>query len=341
MYGGVWRNYRLFIPSAYTSGTNFPLVFNFHGYTSTALEQQLYSQFDDVADTGNFFVCYPNGLNNSWNIVGGPPDDPGFTDTLITIFHSAYNINLNRVYATGLSNGGFFSNLLACQMSDKIAAIAPVAGTNVNLIQNSCNPGRMVPVLYIHGTADAVVDYNGTAGYVSVADLMQLWSNHNGCDMMTDTVSVPNISLTDQCTAEIISWRNCDSSKQVIHYRVIGGGHSWPGAPVNINVTNQDFNASGVIWNFFNQFSLATAVTEIEREKIKCYPNPFTDEINIELPQVRSTVMLYSADGRMIQKEQNASGKIKWAANEIPHGIYYLRITNENSVYTIPVIRTK
>jgi polyhydroxybutyrate depolymerase len=338
-YGGQWRNYRLFIPSGYAIGTSLPLVFNFHGYGSNAIEQELYTQFDIVADTGNFLVCYPNGINNSWNIIGGTPDDAGFTNTLIDIFHSEYNINLNRVYATGLSNGGFFSNYLACFMSDKIAAIAPVAGTNIVTIQNSCNPGRLVPILYIHGTADGTVDYNGTVAYVSASTLLNFWANHNGCDNIPDTSKVTNISTTDLCTAEVIRWPDCDSNKQVVHYRIINGGHTWPGAPVNIGVTNNDFNASGVIWNFFNQYSLLSGVNEIRKSTVTVFPNPFTTEINVELdPAKQYSIQLFTAEGRQIMSYEKVKEKILINGKNLAAGYYFLKLNTSESVTVIPLI---
>lgn len=338
LFDGVWRNYRLFLPTGFNANTTLPLVFNFHGYGSNALEQELYTQFDLVADTGNFLVCYPNGLNNSWNVLGGAPDDVGFTDSLITVLHSEYNIDMNRVYATGLSNGGFFSNLIACQIPDKITAIAPVAGTNTSAVQSACNPSRKVPILYIHGTNDAIVQYNGTVGYVSANALMQLWSVNNSCEE-ADTVAVPNISTTDFCTAEIITWRDCDSNKQVVHYRVIDGGHTWPGAPLAIGVTNQDFNASGVIWNFFNQFSLATGINETEKSAINVFPNPFTSELTINLPGTNCTVEIYSVDGRLMEKRGNVSERIIIDGKKFLTGFYLIRITTTTSAYTIPVVR--
>ena len=201
-YEGLWRNYRLFLPTGFNSSIQHPLVFNFHGYGSNAYEQEIYSGFDGIADTANVVVCYPNGINNSWNAINRSPDDVRLIDTLITVIHYSYNINLNRVYATGMSNGGFMCNYLACELSQRLAAIAPVAGTNSISVQSNCVPSRHVPVLYIHGTADATVNYLGTPLFVSAAELMELWSNSNRCSTETDTSTLADISSSDQCTAE-------------------------------------------------------------------------------------------------------------------------------------------
>ena len=169
---------------------------------------------------------------------------------------------------------------------------------------------------------------------------MQLWSGQNGCSIVTDTVAVPNNSITDGCTAEIINWRDCDSSKHVVHYRIIGGGHTWPGAPVNIGITNHDFNASGVIWNFFNQYTMATAVHETQRDALKVYPNPFNSKITFVLPPGKCKVELYTSAGNIIIST-NAIEKFNFDGGNLKAGYYFAKITTPISVYTIPVIRSK
>ena len=95
-YEGLWINYRLFLPAGFNTSTQYPLVFNLHGYGSNAYEQKIYSGFDVIADTAKVVVCYPNGINKSWNAFDRSPDDAGIIDTLITLLHSDYNINLNQ-----------------------------------------------------------------------------------------------------------------------------------------------------------------------------------------------------------------------------------------------------
>jgi polyhydroxybutyrate depolymerase len=337
-FEGAWRNYRIHLPPGFNAGHSLPLVFNFHGLGSNALEQELYTEFDNVSDTGNFLVCYPNGLNNSWNILSGFPNDPGFVDTLISIFNSQYNINIDRVYATGLSNGAFLSNLLACQMSNKIAAIAPVAGTNANIIQANCVPARMTPVLYIHGTADGVVDYNGTTTYSSAAALLQLYASRNNCGT-TDTVAVPNTDSTDGCTADIITWHGCDSNKLVIHYRINNGGHTWPDGLVNIGVTNRDFNASGVIWDFFNRVASVTGTEEIPVKSASVFPNPFSKKFTIDTILEDYSASVYSSDGRLVYGQKKLSGKTVIDLPGTVEGLYVLKINSDRLSETYRIVR--
>ena len=133
--GGMYRNYRIYIPSIYTGTAARPLIINMHGYTSNALQQQFYSNFEPIADTANFLMVYPNGTFTGtvqfWNagISSAGVNDISFLSNLIDSLKAQYNIDLNRVYSTGMSNGGFMSHTLACELSNRITAIASVTGS--------------------------------------------------------------------------------------------------------------------------------------------------------------------------------------------------------------------
>jgi polyhydroxybutyrate depolymerase len=342
IHNGVWRNYRLFLPSGFSASDQLPLVFNLHGYTSNALEQELYTSFNSVADSAKVVVCHPNGLNNSWNVIGAPGiDDVGFIDALITLFYNQYSINLNRVYSTGLSNGGFMSSLLACTLSGRIAAIAPVAGTNFATIQNTCSPGRKVPVLYIHGTNDPVVNYSGAANYASAVDFSNLWSSINNCSALSDTFQLPDVSISDSCTAERITWLNCDSSKNVIHYRILNGGHTWPGAFFPIGITNQDFNASKIIWEFFSQNSLNTYVEDNpESKKISISPNPFSQFTEINLPYaIESGINIFSVDGRLLKSMHHTEKYFRVDLDDLKPGFYLMNVYYQKSIEAFRILK--
>jgi len=145
------RSYIIYIPESYTGDDPVPVVLNFHGYTSNAQDQMGYGDFRTVADQENFLVVHPQGTidpssgqtfwNAQWFLDG--VDDIGFVSALIDSLAGEYNIDLSRVYSTGMSNGGFLSHTLACELSDKIAAIASVTGS-MTIIQTSltCNPAN-------------------------------------------------------------------------------------------------------------------------------------------------------------------------------------------------------
>ena len=134
--GGLTREYLLYVPAVYTGATAVPLIINLHGYTSSNVAQEFYGDFRPIADTANFLIVHPNGTiddqgNRFWNTFGGNStvDDVGFIAQLIDSLRAVYNIDPNRIYATGMSNGGFMSYQLACDLNNRIAAIASVTGS--------------------------------------------------------------------------------------------------------------------------------------------------------------------------------------------------------------------
>ncbi len=177
---------------------------------------------------------------------------------MIDTLSNHYNIDLERIYACGYSNGGFMSYKLACQLSHRIAAIASVGGVISSNTAANCNPLRAMPVLHIHGTKDPWIPINGTTGCNSVDQTLNYWTDFNNCTE-SDTIILQDLDQTDGCTTEKISYTNCRYNSNVIYYKVINGGHTWPGADppgYPAGNTNQDFNASVEIWNFFKDHQL-------------------------------------------------------------------------------------
>ena len=340
MYDGTVRNYRLYIPSGYSSAGSFPLVFNLHGYTSNAEQQEFYSEMNVVAEANNFLVCYPNGIGNAWNVnwnFGSTADDVGFISALIDALADDYAINLSRVYSCGMSNGGFMSYRLACELNDRIAAIASVTGSMVP--GYVCTPGKPVPVLEIHGTADLTVPYNGLAGLcINIDDVVAFWANNNNCEANPDTIAIENSSTLDLCTATRYDFNECENSK-VSLIKINGGAHTWPGASFILGTTNQDISASEEIWAFFNQFELGGFATPARERNIEnelvIYPNPAGDFIQLNAGD--------SFSGGYFEITNNFSqriiqGKLTEAAQslQVGHlqpGIYYLTV-RKNGLHT-------
>src|SRR5262249_25082621 len=136
-----------------------------HGGGGHASSMPKFSGFDNLArDPHNLFiVAYPESLNKSWNDSRGlsPADDVAFVRALIDRLEDELPVDPHRIYATGISNGGFFSNRLACDLSDKLAAIASVAATMPTTLPESCHPLRPISVLYMNGTKDPLVPIGG------------------------------------------------------------------------------------------------------------------------------------------------------------------------------------
>jgi len=264
-FEGHQRNYKLFLPHNYSITNKLPLVIYLHSYGWTAQQGMNYTSLNQIADTSDFIVAYPSAIPN-WNSgVGDNPDFPtpnvddvAFINALIDTLNNHYSIDLERVYACGYSNGGFMSHKLACLLSNRIAAIASVGGViSTNTLAN-CNPLRAMPVLQIHGTKDPWVPFSGNMGWNSADQTVNYWTDFNHC-FSADTMFLSDIDTTDGCNVEKISYSNSTTKNKVIYYKVINGGHTWPGAgPAGYPTgnTNQDFNANVVIWNFFKDFKL-------------------------------------------------------------------------------------
>jgi polyhydroxybutyrate depolymerase len=297
----------------------------------------------------------PNGTidaqgNRFWNNFLGNSnvDDVGFMRDLLNTLQANYNIDANRVYSTGMSNGGFMSYALACELNDRIAAIASVTGDMIQSKLNACNPARPVPVMEIHGTADDVVPYNGSAlnTFVAIPTLVAAWVDFNHCNAAPSITQVPNINTTDGCTAERQLYTGGDKGSTVEHYKITGGGHTWPGAAFNIGVTNQDFSACKEIWRFFRQYRLdqlsATNTPESIDPEWAAFPNPAQDHLVLLSKDQRPVqrIQVFDALGRLQQTlSPSAVGQIDLNTADWALGIYWVVIEQEGSVARVMAVK--
>jgi polyhydroxybutyrate depolymerase len=346
--GGLTRDYRVYIPAAYNANKAVPLLFNLHGYGSNNLEQDFYGNFKPIADTANFLMVLPNGTLDQqnkryWNnfLVSSTVDDVEFISNLLDTMISKYNIDINRVYSTGMSNGGFMSYALACGLSNRIAAIASVTGTMVTPNLNNCTPGRAVPVMQIHGTADNTVPYNGLpmSAFVPIETLVNTWVNKNGCNATPVITAVPNNSTTDGCTAERFLYENGIEGSTVEFYKITGGGHTWPGAAINVGVTNQDFSASFVIWRFLNKYKLNQFTTASQEpnqapESWRVFPNPGGQEITLRAQDAAASlnqVFVYDAVGKLQYHWMGApTNVLSMEVQSWPRGVYRIQLLDNH-----------
>jgi polyhydroxybutyrate depolymerase len=273
-YNGQTRSYILYTPANMPTGLR-PLVFNFHGYTNNMSFQMNYSEMNDVADVGKFYVVYPQGLPdqtgiNHWNAWLDPNDfdDVGFIDALLTYLLSTQQVDPARVYSCGFSNGGMFSYTLAGQLSNRFAAVASVAGAMTEAMVQSLNPTRPVPTFHIHGNLDPVVPFDGSPGQyptfgvlTSVAETLNFWNANNTCSTSASSQNMANTNLFDFCSANKLIYGNCNEHDNW-YIEITGGGHTWPGTtPLTITGnTCQDFDGSQEIWNFFSTITLPSYV---------------------------------------------------------------------------------
>jgi polyhydroxybutyrate depolymerase len=265
--GGVTRNYLLHSPANLPAGKSAPLVLVFHGGGGHDWNMPGFTHFDDLADQEGFYVAYPDALNRHWNDSRGESeaDDVGFTRELIAALERAHAIDPRRVYATGISNGGFFSNRLACDLGDKIAAIASVAATMPKPLAADCKPARPISVLYMQGTDDPLVPINGgTVGFVkgrgrgeniSLADSAKFWRSIDGLTRPPEVKDYPD-RTGDGTTIHRELWTGGKDDTEVDVYTVQGGGHTWPGGvqylpKLIVGKASQNLNATRTIWEFF------------------------------------------------------------------------------------------
>ena len=262
---GVDREFILYIPSTYDSTDAVPLMLNFHGWTMSASDQMNLSDMRTLSDSENFIIVYPQGVkfrnrpfgSTHWNVgswtTGSTSDDIGFVDKLIDHISVNYNIDLERIYACGYSNGGFFSHELACNLSNKIAAIGTVSANMSTRTRDNCNPSHPTPVVTVSGTNDNEVSYDGTnfEGQISHNEVLNYWINYNQTDETPIISNLPNIDTNDGSTVELHQYKNGNNDVEIEHFKVVDGGHDWPGT-----YGNMDIDANSIIWGFVSQFDI-------------------------------------------------------------------------------------
>jgi len=375
-HDSLLRSYLLYIPDSYDGSEYWPLVINMHGYSLYPEQQMRIRYMNEVADTGHFLIAYPLGTLFYCNSDIAPPSGPGwnngvpfdsilypekatddvaFIENLIDSISSDFLIDQARVYATGLSNGAVMSNVLGCELSDRIAAIALVGGTAHP--DRICDPIRPIPILQIHGTADPITNYeNGTANRIAVQAFLDFWIAQNGCVNSPIILALPDLVTNDNSTVELFKWTDC--LEEIVHFKVVDGGHTWPGdipLPPIAGPTNMDIHASSEIWKFFkrNPHPDPTGVEDKLPDdrvmNLKVYPNPFRENLQIMLNLKQSgfvQITLLNTFGQPVQSSKihdlyPGILQLKWMFNKtgLASGIYFLSVTfNGKRIVRSPVL---
>lgn len=273
-FEGNERIYEQVVPASYDDSAPVPVVLNWHGLGSSGVAQVGFSDYAALAEAEGFIVIAPTGLpspdgRNSWELASDQDpdrDDLAFANEVLDRVIETLCVDDARVYTTGMSNGGYFSSVLVCEMSDRIAAAASVAALTH---ADDCDPQRTVPYIGFHGTDDEVVPYAG-GGESSLApgqivplfelkilDEFTEFAVEAGCD------SEPVIAeLSDDVTS--FDFGNCADGVPMTFYEIKGAGHTWPGSAVSLalsealglGVTTDQISASQTSWDFFEQHSL-------------------------------------------------------------------------------------
>jgi polyhydroxybutyrate depolymerase len=263
--GGLTRTYYIHIPQSYNKQQAVPLMLAFHGSSATGKSLAQESHFNTIADAGGFIVVYPDGYQEQWADGRGttPPEQAGVNDVefvsdLIDKLTSELTVDKSRIYVTGMSNGGIFSERLACELAGKITAIASVSGTMAANTSQQCQPARPIPVMLFMGTNDTSVPFGGgevdrNQGLnLSADDTIQQWVTYNDCSttpMVTPAPPAPN----DGTSVLKSHYGSCKDHADVVLYTIEGGVHAWPGSGNTTQTSGQSsyLDASQVIWKFF------------------------------------------------------------------------------------------
>lgn len=253
--GGLTRAYSIHVPPSYDGKTPMAVVFVLHGATQSAESAERMSGMSEKADKENFLAVYPSGIGHvpTWNAgaccgyaMQTRVDDVAFFRALIDQLEQDYTVDPKRIFATGISNGAMMSYRLACEMSDEIAAIAPVEGAQ----DLTCHPSNMVSVIVFHGTADHLVPFEGGStpfqigskrSDTPVEDTVAFWVKRDGC------AAAPKHGETPEVHTDM--YAGCKDGTAVQLYAIQGGHHMWPG----LRISGNSVPATDLIWSFFSQ----------------------------------------------------------------------------------------
>lgn len=259
---GQRRTYYLHTPPSYQVGQPLPLVLAFHESDGQGKDMAAHTGLNKLADKEGFMVVYPDGINAKWNVSGQAEtkeDNVAFVQALIAHLGQIRTIDRQRIYATGLSNGGILVQKLACQNPGQIAAFATVAASLPEQFQSKCQTKTPVSMLMINGTADAVVPWQGgeppdvrvgrDLSIPSIPNVFKFWQTHNGCTVPATVKQRADKRVTSSVT-------HCQAGSEVTLMALNGASHIWPGGGYG---QSQFLDASETIWAFFQRHSLGAA----------------------------------------------------------------------------------
>ncbi len=266
MSEGLPRAYWVHVPPGYDAQKPTPVVLILHSAMMNGPMMARFCGMNEKSDQAGFIAVYPNGTGTTpflkyWDaggVRGQVSDDVGFLSRVLDDLETLVNVDRKQVFATGMSNGGMMCYRLAAELSERIAAIAPVAGT---MAIDVCQPKRPVPVLHFHGTKDKLVLYNGpdenipkNISFLSVDKTIEAWTKIDGCPDNPVVDVIPG--LDEQVPVRRTTYGPGTDGAQVILYAIEGGGHTWPGRDPQmffLGKSTKVVSANDVIWEFFQK----------------------------------------------------------------------------------------
>jgi len=361
---GIAREYLLYAPEGTEEGDPRPLVFVFHGYHGNANEIRDISQMYLIADTAKFLIVYPEGLpvyskewevsTFGWNVPDiyiGDQNDVSFVNHIIDDLtgNVSFNIDIQRIYATGYSNGGRFSYYLAFKLSNRIASVASVAGQiSDTLINFLCTPARKISILHIQGSNDSGTPEDGSKFHLSLKGITDYWARVNDCNPIADSTLLEDIDLSDSSTVTLFEYNGCDQETEVNLYRINGGGHTWPGGWINpdwnLGVLNNDINASSEIWSFFKSNPHPNEAlhnsASLKKPWLTLFPNPTSKIIYIKTSILEQfKIEITSLNGQLIFNKEMEGTTHQLDLSSFQKGVYFITIRSEDFVTTKKIIK--
>jgi polyhydroxybutyrate depolymerase len=345
LFGGVQHHYRVYIPAS----RKCSMIIHLHGYASNATIEQTFTNYMPIADTAGFLVAYPDGLKDStgneyWNVGWSflpNTDDVGYLNALIDTLCNKYLVDPTCVFVSGFSNGGFMAHKLACELGNKVAAIASVSGGMTTAEYTSCTPTNPVPVLEIHGTSDLTIPYTGASGSSNSEDIDSVMAKCVSLDVCnpipTHDTLAHNSATTNGTTVDHYVWTGGTGGSTCELYKINSGGHvEWPGTGTG---ANNDFNASLEIWKFFSSYRTSNCtgliVSNVQNNTVLgFYPNPCTNTVNVKCSG-SFTLSVSDVTGKLLLQSQSK----KMDVSSLRQGVYLIQITTNTGTYVQKLLK--
>lgn len=349
-FQNIQRNYIVHLPPGYSFDQAVPLVIVLHGGSGTYQNVQGFTQMNPVSNANGFLVVYPQGAGIappgfSWADGRGTSadldgiDDVGFIDRLIDTLAQDYLIDLDRIYVCGFSNGGFMTQRLGCELADRFAAIGSLGCSMDTSLYAHCMPSRPVPMLFMNGTADPFVPYGGgvmngnVTPIVPVDTAVAFWVDHNQCQTIGDWQPLPDVVTDDNSTAEVRDFTDCACQADVRFYRMINGGHTWPGVELPsqeplLGETNEDIQASQALWTFFaaHPFCTTSSTTPVgdSHLPVTIFPNPVRHLLTVSATRAIRELAVVDWSGRTCGVGDAGDHQVD--VSRLAPGYYFLRV---------------
>lgn len=276
-HGGHTRHFIIHLPEHFKGVKDLPVVIALHGGGGTpkGMIRLTHGRFNELADRENFLVVYPEGLGKGWNDGRPDPisfahknniDDIGFLSKLIKRLIKEYKADPKRIFATGISNGGFMSFRISRDLADQVKAVVPVCATIPLATKDAHLKSPPMNVMLINGTADPLVPYDGgevkvlarkRGKIISTDETVKIFIKRNDCPDKPQVTKLKDQDPDDGTSAVRYEYTNYKTNNKVVLLKVTGGGHTWPGGwqymrERFIGRTSRDFNGCDEIWSFFN-----------------------------------------------------------------------------------------